>query len=85
MSINTENASVVGGRGQATTDRPGGAIEPWFGVLVSSLVPLLGGLVVPSPWSRALHVLGAILCLTGLAMLVRHEMAVRRNQDVTDR
>ena len=65
--------------------RPSGrAIEPWFMVLLSALIPLLGALFVPAGWKTALHVAGGVLCAWGLVLLVLHELEIRRDVDVTE-
>ena len=79
MSINKEGASSVRGPLPVPAERRGGAIEPWFALLLSSLVPLMGAMFVPSPWRMILHAIGGTLCTVGLALLIRHEMRVRRN------
>jgi len=79
MSIKKEGASSVRGPLQVPAERRGGAIEPWFALLLLSLVPLMGALFVPSPWRMTLHAIGGILCAVGLVLLIRHEMTVRRN------
>lgn len=84
MSMNSENTDTIRYPGSSSGDAPGRAIEPWFIVLLSSLLPLLGGLFLPGAWRTPLHVLGVVLCVSGLVMLVQHEIAVRRQRNVTD-
>ena len=84
MSMNSETRAVAYSD-SSSAGTGGGAIEHWFSVLLSSLVPLLGALFVPLAWKTPLHVLGGVLCIWGLVLLVRHEMAVRRQHNVTDR
>jgi hypothetical protein len=83
-STNTGNTDSVLYPGAASGDAAGRAVEPWFTVLVSGLVPLGVGLFAPDAWRMPLHVLGAVLCATGLVLLVRHEMDVRRQRNVTE-
>lgn len=85
MSMNTETTGAIRNSRSASANEMGGAIEPWFSVLLSSLVPLASGLFAPDAWRAPLHVLGGVLCAAGLVMLVRHEMAVRRDHNVTHR
>lgn len=91
MSTNSTNSASSAGAdsvlypGASSGDAAGRAIEPWFTILVSGLVPLAVGLFAPGAWRLPLHVLGAVLCAVGLILLVRHEMDVRRQQNVTDR
>jgi hypothetical protein len=85
MSMKPENTDSIRYPAPAAVDAPGGAIEPWFTVLLLALVPLVGAMFVPAPWQVMLHVLGGMLCSLGLIMLVRHEMSVRRQRNVTDR
>ena len=83
MSMNTENTDAIRYSGSASGDAAGRAIEPWFTILLSALVPLLGALFMPASWRTPLHVLGGVLCVCGLVLLVRHELAVRRQRNVT--
>lgn len=83
MSMNSENSEAMRFSSSSSGDAAGRAIEPWFIILLSSLVPLLGGLFVPDAWRAPLHVLGGVLCVVGLVLLVRHEIAVRRQQNET--
>jgi hypothetical protein len=46
---------------------------------------LIGALFAPAEWKTALHVTGGALCAWGLVLLVRHEIEIRRNGDVTER
>ncbi len=85
MSMNSETTRTNAYSDPSSRGTAGGAIEPWFSVLLFALVPLLGALFVPLAWKTPLHVLGGVLCAWGLLLLVRHEMAVRRQQNVTDR
>lgn len=85
MSMNSESINAVRNSTAAAPERQGGAVEPWFAILVSALVPLTIGLVVPSGWRTPLHVLGGVMCAWGLVLLVRHEMIERRQRNVTDR
>lgn len=85
MSMNSESADSIRQRRPAAAKAAVPAIEPWFTVLMSSLLPLVGALFVPTPWQFALHILGGTLCVVGLVLLVRHELAARRKRDVTDR
>ena len=85
MSRKPESTDSIRYPGPSAADAQGGAIEPWFTVLMSALAPLMGALFVPAPWRTALHVLGGVLCACGLILLVRHEMIVRRQRNVTDR
>jgi hypothetical protein len=85
MSMNTDTARAKGYSDTSSGDSAGRAIEPWFSVLLSALVPLLGALFVPMAWKTPLHVLGGAICALGLVLLVRHEMAIRRQHNVTDR
>jgi len=84
MSMKPESSESVRYPGPAAVDAPGRAIEPWFTILILALMPLVGALFVPAPWQYALHVLGGGLCVLGLVLLVRHEMTVRRQRNVTD-
>jgi len=83
MSMNAETTKSIGQPRPSSATVPGGAIERWFSVLLSALVPLAGGLFAPDAWRAPLHALGGALCAAGLVMLVRHEMAVRRDRNVT--
>ncbi len=85
MSTNSTNTESVRYPSAPSGDAPGRAIEPWFTILLSGLVPLGVGLAAPGAWRTPLHVLGAVLCALGLVLLVRHEMDVRRQQNVTHR
>ena len=85
MSMKPESTDSSRYPGPSTADAPGRAVEPWFTVLLSALAPLMGALFVPAPWQTVLHVLGGVLCAWGLILLVRHEMIVRRQRNVTDR
>lgn len=84
MSYKPETTDSVRYPGVTAVDAPGRAIEPWFTILVSSLVPLGGGLFVPAPWRAILQGIGALMCVVGLVLLVRHEMLVRRQRNVTE-
>jgi hypothetical protein len=81
--MNAETAESTRYSAPPSGDTPGKAVEPWFAILLSSLVPLLVGLFVPDVWRTALHVLGGALCALGLVLLVRHEIAVRGQRNVT--
>ena len=83
MSMTTEHTRTILPSGASASDGRGGAVEPWFAILVSSLVPLLSGLFAPGTWRTVLHVLGSLMCVAGLILLVRHEMIVRQQQNVT--
>lgn len=85
MSTKPETTDAIRYAGPDSTDAPGRAIEPWFTILVSSLAPLMGAMFVPTPWNTVLHVVGGGMCVWGLVLLVRHEMDVRRQRNVTDR
>jgi hypothetical protein len=85
MSIKPEERDSIRYHGPSAVDAPGGAIEPWFAILVSALVPLMAGLFAPGSWRTVLHVVGGVMCAWGLILLVRHEMTVRRQRNVTDR
>lgn len=85
MSMNTENTDSIRYPGPVAADAPGRAVESWFAILLLALVPLVGALFVPAPWQFMLHVLGGGLCAAGLVMLVRHELSVRRERNVTQR
>jgi hypothetical protein len=80
MSMNSETTEALGLRAGSSREARGGAIEPWFAILLSSLAPLLGGLFGPDAWRTPLHVLGGVLCAVGLVLLVRHEIAVREDR-----
>lgn len=84
MSMKPESRESIRHDGPSAA-ASGGAIEPWFTILVSALVPLGAGLFAPDSWRTALHVLGGAMCAGGLILLVRHEMTVRRQRNVTDR
>jgi hypothetical protein len=84
MSMNSESGDSIRPPRRPAAAAAGSAVEPWFTVLISSLVPLVGALFVPPPWQFALDVLGGTLCVVGLVLLVRHEMALRQQQNVTD-
>jgi len=85
MSMKPENTDSVRYPAPPAVNAPGRTVEPWFTILMLSLMPLVGALFVPAPWQMMLHVLGGLLCSLGLIMLVRHEMTVRRQRNVTDR
>ena len=85
MATNSGNTDSIRYSNASSGDAPGRAVEPWFTILLSGLVPLAVGLVAPGAWRAPLHVLGAVLCAAGLVLLVRHEMKVRRRRNVTDR
>lgn len=79
----TKNADASSYRASGTIGEDP-AIEPWFVILLSALIPLLAGLFAPASWRTPLHLVGGGLCLVGLILLIRHERAVRRNSPVTD-
>jgi hypothetical protein len=85
MSMKSENTEALRYPATSSGDAAGRAIEPWFAILLSSLVPLLGGLFVPDAWRAPLHVLGGALCVLGLVLMVKHELAVRRERNGTVR
>lgn len=84
MSRNSESTNFVRHSTAVASEGRSGAIEPWFAILLSALVPLMGALFLPAAWRTPLHLLGGILCVWGLVLLVRHEMIVRRQRNVTD-
>lgn len=84
MSYNPENTDTIRYQGPSAVARPERAIEPWFTILVSSLVPLGGGLFMPAPWRAILQGIGGVMCVAGLVLLVRHEMIERRQRNVTE-
>lgn len=83
--MNSENTEALRYPASSSGDAVGRAIEPWFAILLSSLVPLLGGLFVPGAWRTPLRVLGGVLCVLGLVLMVKHEIAVRRQRNETER
>jgi hypothetical protein len=83
MSMNSESTNTVRYPGPSSTDAPGRAIEPWFAILLSALVPLVGALFVPISFRLPMYVVGGALCIWGLVLLVRHELEVRRQRNVT--
>jgi hypothetical protein len=83
MSMNSRISEAVHYPGTSSAGAKGGTVEPWFAILLSSLVPLLLGLFAPDAWRAPLHVLGGVLCAVGLVLLVRHEIAVRRQRNET--
>ena len=84
MSMHPETSRSLQYPGDVEPSREG-AIEPWFAILLSALVPLLAALFVPPAWHSFLHATGAILCLVGLLLLVRHEIEIRQKRNVTER
>jgi hypothetical protein len=85
MSMTSETTEAIRRPVPSSDDVAGRAIEPWFTILLSALAPLLGALFAPAAWRTPLHVLGGVLCVAGLVLLVRHEVAVRRQRNVTRR
>ena len=83
MSMHPETTRTLQYPGDVEPSREG-AIEPWFAILLSALVPLLAALFVPPPWRTFLHAAGGLLCVAGLFLLIRHEMEIRRKRNVTD-
>jgi hypothetical protein len=84
MSMQSETSRTLQYPGDVEPSRAG-AIEPWFAILLSALVPLLAALFVPPAWRPFLHVAGGLLCVAGLVLLIRHEMEIRQQRNVTDR
>ena len=83
MSMNRETTPTLQHPDDVASPREG-AIEPWFAILLSALVPLLAALFVPSSWRTLFHAAGGLLCVAGLFLLIRHEMENRRKRNVTD-
>ena len=85
MSTKSGSTTIVRPPSGTEGDPASRAVERWFQVLLSSLLPLLAGLFAPDSWRGPLHVSGGALCVCGLILLVRHELAERRKSHVTDR
>jgi hypothetical protein len=85
MSMKPDTTDSILYPGPTAPGAQGRAIEPWFTILLCALLPLVGALFVPSPWQFALQVLGGLMCVAGLVLLVRHELTLRRQQNVTER
>lgn len=84
MSVNSDRTRTAPSKVSSETEPSARAVEPWFLVLLSSLLPLVGALFAPPGWRTPLHVIGGALCGWGLILLVRHELADRRTSHVTD-
>jgi hypothetical protein len=85
MSNDSSPTDAIAYPGPESVRPSGRAIEPWFIILLSALIPLIGALFAPAGWKTALHVAGGALCAWGLVLLVLHELEIRRNGDVTER
>jgi hypothetical protein len=61
MSKQNEIEVVDGGR----------SVEPWFAVLLSSLVPLVVAVMLPESWRMPLYGVGGLLCVIGVGLLIK--------------
>jgi hypothetical protein len=84
MSNDSSPTEAIAYPGPESVRPSGRAIEPWFTILLSALIPLIGALFAPAEWKTALHVTGGALCAWGLVLLVRHELEIRRDGVVTE-
>jgi hypothetical protein len=85
MSNDSSPTDAIAYPGPESVRRGDRAIEPWFTILLSALIPLIGALFAPAEWKTALHVTGGALCAWGLVLLVRHEIEIRRGGGLADR
>jgi hypothetical protein len=55
----------------------GRTIEPWFGILLGALVPLVLAVFLPEQWRIPFYVGGGAMCAGGLLLLVKQEVRGR--------
>jgi hypothetical protein len=52
----------------------GRSIEPWLGILLVALVPLVLAVFLPESWRIPFYVVGGAICAGGLLLLVKQEV-----------